>query len=67
MIEKDVVVARLVAHPILLGQSLRYRLSKRLRLAIDNPCGGRTREVTEDCHVSTFLKEFRHSYDERSK
>lgn len=69
MMVKDVLVARLVAHAILLGQSLRSRLSKRLFcLAIDNPCSGRTREVTEDCHVSAFLlKEFRHDYDGRSK
>lgn len=66
MVEKDIVVARLVAHAILLGQNLRSTLSKRLCQAIDNPCSGRTREV---CHVSPFLlKEFRHNYyGERSK
>lgn len=57
MMEKDIVVARLVAHAILLDQILRSRLSKQLCLATDNPCGGRTREVTEDCHVFSFLLE----------
>lgn len=57
MMEKDIVVARLVAHAILLDQILRSRLSKQLCLATDNPCSGRTREVTEDCHVFSFLLE----------